>query len=161
MAEPRHRSFLDSKRAAGVLVALLSPRRLSIPEAIRSLQACVVHKRDPKAASWRRAVEILGTQAARRMGMDGPRRDYWVIRLVVHLKRPKSHYGTGRNADVVKASSPLHPISKPDDDNYLKLAKDALEGIFWANDSQVVASTVVKTYSSWQGFEVEISTLES
>ena len=34
--------------------------------------------------------------------------------------RPKSHYGTGRNLNVLKQSSPKHHVKKPDIDNYIK-----------------------------------------
>lgn len=45
------------------------------------------------------------------------------------LPRPKGHYGTGRNADQLKASAPAHPVSHTtgDVDKLLRLALDALQ----------------------------------
>lgn len=51
--------------------------------------------------------------------------------------RPVSHYGTGRNAGVVKPSAPHWHTGRPDLDNILKLVTDALHGRIFANDSQI------------------------
>jgi Holliday junction resolvase RusA-like endonuclease len=38
------------------------------------------------------------------------------------------------------------PTSKPDADNYVKLVKDALNGVAWYDDAQVIALQVEKLY---------------
>lgn len=53
------------------------------------------------------------------------------------FSRKKSHFGTGRNLNKLKASAPAFHTVKPDVDNLLKLVKDALNGLVYADDSQV------------------------
>lgn len=57
------------------------------------------------------------------------------------FERPPSHYGTGRNRHLVKASAPAYPgLGKNggDLDNLVKLMKDALNTIAYHDDSQIV-----------------------
>lgn len=70
------------------------------------------------------------------------------VRLVVVFirERPKRHYGTGRNAGIVKANAETWHISKPDATKLLRAVEDALTGIVWKDDSQVVMQCVEKRY---------------
>jgi len=43
-----------------------------------------------------------------------------------YVKRPKSHYGTGRNAGVLKDWAPKYPTGKPDRSNLEKMVEDCL-----------------------------------
>lgn len=52
----------------------------------------------------------------------------------------------------------LRPTSKPDLDNYVKV-KDALNGIIWRDDSQVVRIIADKYYSETPRIEFEVSTI--
>ncbi len=49
----------------------------------------------------------------------------------------------------------LWPTVKPDADNTLKLT-DALNGIVWVDDKQVVLATVVKSYAERPGLVIEV-----
>ncbi|MGH3098479.1 MAG: hypothetical protein ACRDMV_21040, partial [Streptosporangiales bacterium] len=42
------------------------------------------------------------------------------VDIEFRFNRPKSHYGTGGNAHLVKASAPLFPTGKPDADKLLR-----------------------------------------
>lgn len=46
-----------------------------------------------------------------------------------------------------KPKSPW-PTGKPDCDNFLKVSLDALNGIVWVDDAQVVAATIHKEYDN-------------
>jgi Holliday junction resolvase RusA-like endonuclease len=50
----------------------------------------------------------------------------------------------------------IRPVTKPDIDNYQKLVYDALNGIFWRDDSQIVDSRAAKFYSVTPRIEIEI-----
>lgn len=43
-----------------------------------------------------------------------------------YFQRPKSHYGTGRNAKILKDSAPEHHTQAPDVDKLVRLISDAL-----------------------------------
>ena len=75
-----------------------------------------------------------------------------LVRLTFALQRPKS-----RTVKDPKRSTPerwarhLHPTSRPDLDNYVKMVLDALPGVF-ADDSQVVDIQAKKVYTSGKGY---------
>lgn len=50
----------------------------------------------------------------------------------------------------------ISPTSKPDGDNYAKIAGDALNGIFWVDDSQIIMWQVLKQYSDFPRLRVSI-----
>ena len=50
----------------------------------------------------------------------------------------------------------LKPTTKPDLDNLIKLVKDALNGIYWRDDSLIVSETSDKYYSVMPRTEIEI-----
>jgi Holliday junction resolvase RusA-like endonuclease len=55
------------------------------------------------------------------------------------VKRPKAHYGTGRNANVLKDRYVrVRPAGRPDLNNLIKLFEDALTSVAWSDDDQIV-----------------------
>lgn len=64
-----------------------------------------------------------------------------------YFSRPKSHFGTGRNEGVLKDAAPQFYTKKPDKDNLAKFVMDALTGVFYKDDSQVVTGTSSKHYT--------------
>lgn len=71
-----------------------------------------------------------------------------VLNVVFTFTRPKGHYGTGRNHDVVKPSAPEYPAVKPDATKLLRGVEDAMTGIVWRDDCQVVRQYVHKQYGA-------------
>lgn len=66
------------------------------------------------------------------------------------VKRPASHYGTGRNALVLKATAPAHPVSHAtgDVDKLLRLILDAIQDTdVLPDDCAVVEATARKAYA--------------
>jgi len=82
----------------------------------------------------------------------------WPIGLYIdfYLPRPKSHYGTGKNIDRLKDSAPGRPITTPDLTKLTRALEDALKGIIWRDDSQVVSQYIEKHYSNKPGAQVTI-----
>ena len=62
------------------------------------------------------------------------------------FQRPKAHFGTGRNASVLKESAPLYPTGKPDLDKVVRALLDGLTGACFKDDSQVVVVRAAKHY---------------
>jgi len=85
-----------------------------------------------------------------------PRDEPLQVNLSFHFIRPKSHYRTGRYADQLKPSAPLWHTKTPDADNLTKFVCDALNGIFWRDDSCVSVLIVTKRYSERPRTEIEI-----
>ena len=88
--------------------------------------------------------------------MEGP----LAVSCRFFMPRPKSHYGTGRNAGKLKASAPDHHIIKPDIDNLKKFVLDCLNGVAWKDDCQVIKASLMKGFSENPRTEIEISRIE-
>ena len=67
--------------------------------------------------------------------------------LVFYMKRPKGHYGTGKNSGSIKPNAPYYCSKKPDIDNMIKFVTDAMNSIFWKDDAQICKITAQKIYS--------------
>jgi len=76
------------------------------------------------------------------------------VQLVVRIQKPASK----------PKKKVCWPTSKPDADNYAKLVLDALNGVLWRDDSQVVRLFVEKAYCDLahpaQGFALIVSALD-
>lgn len=75
------------------------------------------------------------------------------------LNRPRSHYGTGRNAGVLKMSAPAYPVSHStgDVDKLLRLVLDALQDAeVLPDDCQVVDTTSRKRYIADGSYDPDV-----
>lgn len=57
---------------------------------------------------------------------------------------------------VLMETGHIRPMKTPDTDNVAKVAMDALNGVAWEDDAQVVSLTVRKWYSHDPRLEIEI-----
>jgi Holliday junction resolvase RusA-like endonuclease len=69
------------------------------------------------------------------------------IELAFRWPRPKGHFGTGRNAGVLKTSAPSWPAGPPDIDKLARAVLDALTGLVFVDDAQVVDLGLRKRYA--------------
>ena len=76
------------------------------------------------------------------------------IRCVLHFycKRPKTHYKTGKNAHILKDTSPKHNINNKDLDNMVKFVLDALNDKLYVDDSLIFEINCSKLYSEGDGY---------
>lgn len=70
-----------------------------------------------------------------------------LLNITFIMPRPNGHYGSGRNADVLKPNAPKYHISKPDCLKLARSTEDALTGIVWADDSANCVLKLSKIYS--------------
>ena len=96
-----------------------------------------------KLKVWRDGIQLQARQAF----PDGPYSGDVMVSLVFHIRRPKSHYGTGRNAETLKASAKKRHNQKPDIDKLTRAVLDALTGPAIVDDSQVFDLQVLKKWS--------------
>ncbi len=64
------------------------------------------------------------------------------LELVFYLPRPKGHFG----ARGVRPSAPTHPAVKPDVLKLARAVEDALSGIVYRDDAQIVTEHLEKRY---------------
>lgn len=80
------------------------------------------------------------------------------LRVVVdfYFTRPKSHFKSGKNSHLLKDSAPLYHTSTPDASNCLKMVEDALNKVYWRDDSILCEVGVRKRYSDRPRIEIRI-----
>lgn len=98
-------------------------------------------------ASWRNQVAAEAMQAMKGCEMF-PAGVPVRLEIVFVRMHPMSHYGSGKNANFLKASAPDYPTSKPDLTKLTRAVEDALKGIVWHDDSQVVEQHITKEWGS-------------
>ena len=104
----------------------------------------VIEMADARLRSWRQ--DVAGTAKAAMLGAS-PYAEPVDVRLMFFLPRPRAHYGTGRNAERLKPSAPIAPAVHPDLDKLTRAVLDALTGICFHDDKQVVGMTLSKMYA--------------
>ena len=67
--------------------------------------------------------------------------------VTFYMKRPKSHYRTGKYSNMLKSDAPMFHTKKPDIDNLLKFIMDCCSGIVYKDDCQVDRCSASKVYS--------------
>ena len=110
------------------------PWRQAVASAAAEVMAGVIGK-DPSMSQIISPREIL----------TGPCR----LEVFFVFTRPGSHFGTGKNAGVLKASAPTHHPKKPDTDKLLRAIGDALTGVVVRDDSQFSEVIARKTYTEY------------
>ena len=67
--------------------------------------------------------------------------------LNFYCKRPKTHYKTGKFANILKDTSPKYNINNKDLDNMVKFVLDALNDKLYTDDSLIFEINCSKLYS--------------
>ena len=112
---------------------------------------------NPNAKPWQQTVSAAAADAI----APGPLlRGPVAVELVFCFKRPKGHYGTGRNAGAVRAFAPQWMTTMPDIDKLARTALDGLTGALIGDDAQVCDLSLVKCYSEPERLEVIVLTLD-
>lgn len=110
-------------------------------------------------ADWRKTVKEAGKAAMVEGGLvpfAGPLR----VTVVFHMRRPQSHFRS--NGDL-KPTAPRWHTSRPDVDKLSRSVLDALKGVTWGDDSQVVYKEALKPYCDLgqpEGVEVAVQILD-
>ena len=101
------------------------------------------------AQRWSGSVSAAVAERMQDIGMATiPAKVPVVIELVFYRPRPAAHYGSGRNSDILKASAPSAPSTRPDVDKQTRLILDALKGIAWIDDGQVTGALTWKAFGT-------------
>lgn len=73
------------------------------------------------------------------------------LNVVFYFPRPKSHYGTGRNAGTLKESAPLFHTQAPDCDKLARAVGDALTSVVFADDKTIIRWAATKRWGDAGG----------
>lgn len=83
--------------------------------------------------------------------LEGP----LAVTMIANFSIPKSW---SKKKQAIAAAGVLRPTKKPDTDNIAKI-KDALNGIAWIDDAQVVEESISKNYTEVPSLTIIIETL--
>lgn len=100
--------------------------------------------------STRRAEEAIKTLSGHIRLVDG----YVQVKVTAWHGIPAR---TSRAARMQMLAGDIRPAVKPDADNILKLVLDALNGIAYSDDQQIVEASIEKWYALTPRVEIEIS----
>ena len=117
----------------------------------------VVREDNPKTREWRRQVSDAAAQA-----MDGRQLLAGALKLEIQFLRvrPASHFRTGKNAHLVRDSAPKYPTTKPDQLKLARAIEDALSGIVYRDDNQVVRHILAEDWGERFETQVTVTCLE-
>jgi Holliday junction resolvase RusA-like endonuclease len=103
----------------------------------------------PRTARYERDLGWMARQAMiGRKPLEGPLK----VTVIATLAVPRSWNAARRKAAMAET---IRPTGKPDIDNLLK-SIDALTGIVWLDDAQVVEATIAKVYGREPSFWVKV-----
>lgn len=103
-----------------------------------------------KNKDWKQYAKMIAAESM--MGkplLEGP----LVMQVNVFRGIPSSW---SKKKQLQAAEGSLRPIGRPDVDNYVKSAMDALKGVVWVDDSQVVSLTAYKFYSKTPRIDLSV-----
>jgi len=95
-----------------------------------------------KNPQWRTDVKVFALPVAPETPWLGP----LALDVDFFFPRIKGHFGTGKKADILKATAPAHHTVKPDRTKILRALEDALTGLIWRDDAQIVDGRIRKFY---------------
>lgn len=116
----------------------------------------IVKDANDGAKDWKDSVRQAAGQQYQGEILTGP----VVLEVIFYRQRNKGHYGTGRNAGILKDSAPAYPITKPDTTKLLRGTEDALTGIVYRDDSQVVHQVASKRFGNPVRVEIKVRQMD-
>lgn len=84
---------------------------------------------------WRSRCEAF---ARRQIGPQPPLEGPLSVSFEFIMPRPKSHYRSVKKQPVLRDDAPTHHTKAPDRTKLMRSTEDALTGICWVDDSQIV-----------------------
>jgi Holliday junction resolvase RusA-like endonuclease len=102
-----------------------------------------VRDANDNAREWK---NLVADKAAETMRGQPPLEGPLAMLVTFYLRRPKSHYGSGRNAGRLKASAPFYPSTRPDTLKLTRAIEDALTGVVYRDDAQIAMQLAIRRY---------------
>ncbi len=117
----------------------------------------IVENNPDKMKDWRNAVRGYALEAIEgRPLIQAP----VFLKVIFFMPRIKGHYGSGKNAGILKDSAPHFHKVKPDGLKLLRNTEDGLTGIILLDDSYVVRHFCEKIYGEPTGARIRIEFLK-
>ncbi len=112
----------------------------------------IVTEDNARSKDWRASVAMAADEVIHKP-LEGPLR----VTFAFLLLRPKGHFGKRG----IRNSAPAYPAVRPDTTKCVRSTEDALKGIAWKDDSQIVDQHATKEYSEVSGAWITVEELET
>lgn len=118
---------------------------------------------EKRIKAWRQQLQAAARAVRDREGPIGkvPLQGPLAVEIVFLRPRNQGDFGTGRNAGELKASAAAFPVKRPDQGKQARLIEDALTGIVWGDDAQIVDPRYPKRYGRQHAVRVRVWRLEA
>lgn len=103
-----------------------------------------------KNQNWKADVKSFALTAMHAAGLRGPVIEALYMSVEFVMLRPKCHFGSGKNAKSLKTGAkpaPLDHTQTPDRTKLLRSLEDAMTGVVWRDDTQIVAGPINKRWT--------------
>lgn len=105
---------------------------------------------------WREAVKWAAKEAMEKSGWNTEHGHVYAV-MSFYFARPKSHYGTGKNAAVLKEDAPDYVGKKPDLSKLVRSTEDALVDVGAIKDDSLIVEMVArKEFGDNQGAKIQL-----
>ena len=108
-----------------------------------------------KNTDWKNAVRYFCIQSFTGEPLSGSLK----LTISFAMPRPQNHYGTGKKKEILKENAANYHISRPDIKKLIRSTEDALTGILWHDDAQIVIQMTEKIYSTTPGAWIVVETI--
>jgi Holliday junction resolvase RusA-like endonuclease len=109
---------------------------------------------NPRAKNWMASVAQRSREVYQGGWMTGPLE----LEIRFYMARPKGHY---RKSQTLKDSAPRRHYQKPDTTKLLRAVEDALTGVLWRDDSQIVILHISKYWTDdSEGADIVVKEIE-
>lgn len=99
---------------------------------------------EKRIKAWKMQVATAAQLAHPGAPVEGP----VAVEITDFRKRPDNQVGTGRNAGVIKDWAPKYPVTTPDCGKTARLIEDAMTGVVYVDDSQIVEERLLKLFAA-------------
>lgn len=146
-----------SERLAFTVLGLAQPAGSKRAFKHRHTGAVVVTDDNRRSRPWKEQVRAAALDAIGVSEGDvwellsGPLR----LELDYYMPRPKAHTG----ARGLKPSAPPYPTTRPDALKLARAVEDALTGVVWRDDAQIVYEVITKSYGEPARVIIEVVAL--
>lgn len=110
-------------------------------------------------AAWREHVAWTAKSAFHAAGYDRPFTGPVALHIRFVKPRPKSHYASRTVGGALKLAAPLQHLSAPDSSKLFRACEDALAGILFVNDAQVIEQSATKCWGKDGCAEITVQCL--
>lgn len=110
---------------------------------------------DPeKSVNYKAFVGLIAADAVKAQGWQYQEKEPVCVTIYAYMSVPESK---GKKFRCCALEKEIVPTKKPDIDNIYKAVTDAMSGIVYSDDKQVVAARIAKLYGEQPRVEVEVS----